>query len=85
MCGDYLSVLFLEKVPTGLRSSVTSGANVLMMLGCIIGIAIQMLLLLKFGLNVATTSIIVPCMLICSIIIILKVKETKGTNLKNIE
>ena len=85
VCGDYLSVLFLEKVPTGLRSSVTSGANVLMMLGCIIGIAIQMLLLLKFGLNVATTSIIIPCMLICSIIVILKVKETKGTNLKNIE
>ena len=85
VCGDYISVLFLEKVPTQLRASVLAGANVLMMAGCFLGIAAQMLLMLKVGLNLASLLIIVPCISCCVLVIAFRVKETRGTDLKDVE
>lgn len=85
VCGDYISVMFLEKVPTELRASVLAGANVLMLAGCLAGIGAEMLLMLRLGLNLASTLIIVPCITICTLIILFRVHETKGTDLKTVK
>lgn len=85
VCGDYISVMFLEKVPTEMRASILSGSNVLMMIGCFVGLGLQMLLMLMFGLNLASVVIIVPAIITCILIVLFKVKETKGTDLKEVE
>ena len=85
ICGDYISVLFLENVPTHLRSSVLSGSSVLMVGGVALGLAIQMILLLNFGLNVATICLVGPCMLACGLTVLFKVKETRGTDLDEVK
>ena len=85
VCGDYISVMFLEKVPTELRASVLAGANVLMLGGCLAGIGAEMLLMLRLGLNLASVLIIVPCISICTLIVLFRVHETKGTDLKTVQ
>jgi len=82
--GDYLSIVFMENVPTEQRASFTSASNLLMMFGMIFGIGIMMALLLTFGLNIAAICIISPCMLIAMLIVIFKVKETKNTKLNEV-
>lgn len=85
VCGDYISVMFLEQVPTELRASVLAGANVLMMGGCLVGIGAEMLLMLRLGLNLASMLIIVPCISVCTLIVLFQVHETRGTDLKTVQ
>ena len=56
-----------------------------MMAGCFLGIAAQMLLMMKVGLNLASLLIIVPCISCCVLVIAFRVKETRGTDLKDVE
>lgn len=83
--GDYISFLFIENVPTEMRTSVLTGSNILMMLGMIFGVTLEIILIRIIGLTFASLIIIVPCSLISALIILFKIKETKGTNLELIE
>lgn len=74
--GDYLSVMLLEKVPAGIRGSIMGGAMLLMTGGCFLGIAYMMVLMTRFGLNVAALTVIVPFVLISTLIVLFAVKET---------
>ena len=76
--GDYISVLLIDKVPVNIRTSIISAASILTMIGSTLGIVLQMILLKLFGLNIASIAIIVPFITISTLIIMFKVKESRG-------
>lgn len=86
MSGDFRGVMTNELSPTRIRFSVT-GASALLAVGMVlIGMVISSVCVGIFenlALFVAVFSI--PCVLIGTIIIALNVKETKGTDLNEIE
>lgn len=82
--GDYISFLFIEKVPTQMRTSVLTGCGVLMMIGSIVGVTLEIILIRIIGLTITSLVVIIPCIIISTLIILFNVKETKGTDLSNI-
>ncbi len=82
---DYMNIMMTEKVPTEIRASVVGAEGLLISAGMAlgyVGIAV--------GINVTSVSnacfvMIVPFVCISAIMLMLKVKETKGVELSQIE
>ncbi len=82
---DYMNIMMTEKVPTEIRASVVGAEGLLISAGMALGY-----LGIVIGMSVTAVSnacmfIIVPFVSIAAIILMLKVKETKGVELSEIE
>ncbi len=82
---DYMNIMMTEKVPTEIRASVVGAEGLLISAGMALGY-----LGVIIGMSVTSVSntcmaMIVPFVCIATIILMLKVKETKGVELSEIE
>ena len=85
IASEFTGVMLMEKAPTGIRASVISASYVLLMVSCLVGVGIMMFLMMKINLNFAAIMAIIPCMLVGTLIVLFKVKETKDNDLSNIK
>lgn len=87
-CSDYLSVMASEKVPTDVRGSTLGAMGILMMLTVSVGMVAVIGGLAIFPnafVGTICAAISVPVLAVSLVLMMAKVKETKGTDLDNIE
>ena len=83
--GDYMWIMAAEKAPTENRASSTAAITLLSYLGLFAGL-ILLTAMLAGGLAITTACLIVtmPTLITSMILLMIKVKETKGTDLENV-
>lgn len=82
--GDLLSLLASESTPTNLRSSVMASWSLFFGVGMIVSQGFSTLVPLLFGthyISLAYLCLVLPAMLCSLVLLMTKVKETKGTDL----
>lgn len=87
-CLDYLSVMASEKVPTDVRGSTLGALSLLQMAGCMVGMVVLTVSLAVFATAFVGTLcavVAVPSIVACMVLTVLKVKETKGVALEEID
>lgn len=87
-CLDYMSVMASEKVPTDVRGSTLGALNLLQMAGVVVGMVVLTVSLAVFAnafVGTLCAVVAVPAIAGCMAVTMLKVKETKGTDLDSIE
>ncbi len=82
---DYMNVMMTEKVPTDIRASVVGAEGLLVIIGLALGYGITILGMLKFPIWWACLIISVVAVTVAAVMFALNVKETKGTDLDEIE
>ncbi|MBR3975044.1 MAG: MFS transporter [Clostridia bacterium] len=86
-CGDIIALMVSESAPTNLRSSIISTQFLAMGFGYIIAYGVGLPLITALG-NSAISKIVLylalPGLLISLVVLIAKVKETKGANLHDV-
>ena len=82
---DYMNVMMTEKVPTDIRASVVGAEGLLVIIGLALGYGITILSMLKLPIWWACLIISVVAVTVSAVMFTLKVKETKGVNLDEIE
>lgn len=82
---DYMNVMMTEKVPTDIRASVVGAEGLLVIIGLVVGYALAIVGMLFMDIWWACLAIAIPTVSIAAIMFTLKVKETKGANLDDIE
>ncbi len=82
--GDYLSIIAAEKLPTSIRSSGAAALALILMIGAMVG-NIYMSIALRFtSISNAILYQAIPSIVIAMILLIWKVKETKGVDLTTV-
>ncbi len=82
---DYMNIMMTEKVPTDIRASVVGAEGLLVIIGLAVGYLLTILGMLVMEVWLTCLLVALPCVIISVIILILKVKETKGANLDKVE
>ena len=82
---DYMNVMMTEKVPTDIRASVVGAEGLLVIIGLALGYGITILGMLKLPIWWACLIISVVAVTVAAVMFALNVKETKGTDLDEIE
>ena len=82
---DYMNVMMTEKVPTDIRASVVGAEGLLVIIGLVVGYASATIGITQLPIWTACLAVSVPTVGIAAILFALKVKETKGANLDEIE
>lgn len=82
---DYMNIMMTEKVPTEIRASVVGAEGLLVSAGMAIGYVLVIVGMSVFGVGIACLAITVPTVSVAAIWLMLKVKETKGTELDEIK
>ncbi len=86
-CGDIIGLMVSESVPTNLRSSIISTQFLAMGVGYVIAYGVGLPLITSMG-NAAISKIVLclalPGLLLSLVVLIAKVKETKGANLEQV-
>lgn len=83
--GDYLIVIATESAPTEIRSSVLGALALPQLVSTFSGTVIGMVLMGIFSISTTCLVMAVPCITISTVIIITKVRETKGVDLNTIK
>ncbi len=82
---DYMNVMMTEKVPTDIRASVVGAEGLLVIIGLALGYLTTIIGITVMPIWWACLAVSVPTVSVAAIIFSLKVKETKGANLDEIE
>ncbi len=82
---DYMNVMMTEKVPTDIRASVVGAEGLLVIIGLALGYLAAVVGMMFFPIWWVCLAISVVTVSIAAIMFTAKVKETKGTNLDEIE
>ena len=82
---DYMNVMMTEKVPTDIRASVVGGEGLLVIIGLVVGYALAVVGMIFFPIWWVCLAISVVAVSVAAVMFTLKVKETKGVNLDEIE
>ena len=82
---DYMNVMMTEKVPTDIRASVVGAEGLLVIIGLVFGYGATILGMTFIPIWWACLAVSVPTVSVAAIMFVLKVKETKGANLDEIE
>ncbi|MBR3819192.1 MAG: MFS transporter [Clostridia bacterium] len=82
---DYMNVMMTEKVPTDIRASVVGAEGLLVIIGLVFGYGATILGMTFIPIWWACLAASVPTVSVAAIMFVLKVKETKGANLDEIE
>ncbi len=81
---DYMNVMMTEKVPTDIRASVVGAEGLLVIIGLVVGYGSIVLGITLLPIWWACLAISVPAVVVAAVIFALRVKETKGANLDEI-
>ena len=82
---DYMNVMMTEKVPTDIRASVVGAEGLLVIIGLAVGYLTTIIGMTAMPIWWACLVVSIPTVSLAAIIFTLKVKETKGANLDEIE
>lgn len=82
---DYMNIMMTEKVPTDIRASVVGAEGLLVIIGMAVGYALAIIGMLVLPVYLTCLIVAVPCVSVAAVMLALKVKETKGTNLDEIK
>ena len=82
---DYMNVMMTEKVPTDIRASVVGGEGLLVIIGLAVGYILAIVGMIFFPIWWVCLAISVIAVGVAAVMFTLKVKETKGVNLDEIE
>ena len=82
---DYMNVMMTEKVPTDIRASVVGAEGLLVIIGLVVGYGAIIAGMTIMPIWWACLLISVPAVSVATVMFALKVKETKGANLYEIE
>lgn len=82
---DYMNIMMTEKVPTDIRASVVGAEGLLVMIGLALGYIAVILGMLKLPVWLTCLLVAVPCVGSAALILVSRVKETKGVNLDEIK
>lgn len=82
---DYMNVMMTEKVPTDIRASVVGAEGLLVIIGLVVGYASTIIGMTQMPIWWACLAVSIPSVTVAAIMFALKVKETKGANLDEIE
>ena len=81
---DYMNVMMTEKVPTDIRASVVGAEGLLVIIGLVVGFLSATIGIALIPIWWACLAVAIPTVTVAAIIFTLKVKETKGANLDEI-
>ena len=81
---DYMNVMMTEKVPTDIRASVVGAEGLLVIIGLVVGYGSIVLGITLLPIWWACLAVSVPAVVVAAVIFALRVKETKGANLDEI-
>lgn len=82
---DYMNVMMTEKVPTDIRASVVGAEGLLVIIGLAVGYLTTIIGMTLMPIWWACLAVSIPAVAVAAIIFVLKVRETKGANLDEIE
>lgn len=82
---DYMNVMMTEKVPTDIRASVVGAEGLLVIIGLAVGYILTIAGITIMPIWWACLAVSIPAVSIAAIMFTLKVKETKGAVLEEIE
>ena len=82
---DYMNVMMTEKVPTDIRASVVGAEGLLVIIGLAVGYGATIIGMTQMSIWWACLAVSVPAVSVAAVMFTLKVKETKGANLEEIE
>lgn len=82
---DYMNIMMTEKVPTDIRASVVGAEGLLVIIGLAVGYVLAAVGMIAIPVWLTCLIIACPCVGVAAVILGLKVKETKGANLDEIE
>ena len=82
---DYMNVMMTEKVPTDIRASVVGAEGLLVIIGLALGYIATIIGMTAVPILWACLAVSIPAVSVAAILFALKVKETKGANLDEIE
>ncbi len=82
---DYMNVMMTEKVPTDIRASVVGAEGLLVMIGLAVGYILAVVGMIFFPIWWVCLAISVVTVSVAAVMFTATVKETKGTNLDEIE
>ena len=81
---DYMNVMMTEKVPTDIRASVVGAEGLLVIIGLVVGYGAIILGMTLMPIWWACLLISIPAVTVAAVMFALKVKETKGADLKDL-
>jgi MFS family permease len=81
---DVMGMMYAESTPTELRGSVMGVQAYIMLAGQIGGLLIYNVLLFFMGLGTVRIALAIPFLVVASIIISMKIKETKGVDMETV-
>ena len=82
---DYMNVMMTEKVPTDIRASVVGAEGLLVIIGLVVGYASTTIGMMLMPIWTACLVVSIPAVSVAAVMFALKVRETKGANLDEIE
>lgn len=82
---DYMNVMMTEKVPTDIRASVVGAEGLLVIIGLAVGYIVTIVGMTVTEIWWACLAVSIPAVSVAAIMFALKVKETKGVSLDEIE
>ena len=82
---DYMNVMMTEKVPTDIRASVVGAEGLLVIIGLVVGYGAIIGGMVIMPIWWACLAVSIPTVSVAAIMFALRVKETKGANLDEIE
>ncbi len=82
---DYMNVMMTEKVPTDIRASVVGAEGLLVMIGLALGYLVTIIGMMFMPIWWACLVVTIPTVTASALMFALRVKETKGANLDEIE
>ena len=80
-----MNVMMTEKVPTDIRASVVGAEGLLVIIGLAVGYILTIVGMTLMPIWWACLLVSIPAVSIAAVMFALKVKETKGANLDEIE
>ncbi len=81
---DYMNIMMTEKVPTDIRASVVGAEGLLLIIGLAVGYLLTIIGMLFMEVWLTCLIVALPCVVISVIMLILKVRETKGANMDKV-
>ncbi len=81
---DYMNIMMTEKVPTDIRASVVGAEGLLLIIGLAVGYLLTIVGMLFMEVWLTCLIVALPCVVVSVIMLVLKVKETKGTDMDKV-
>ncbi len=82
---DYMYVMMTKKVPTDIRASVVGAEGLLVIIGLAVGYGATIIGMTAMPIWLACLAVSIPAVSVAAVMFTVKVKETKGVNLDEIE